>query len=257
MRFGHKDEMKKRRRNIKLSVAYDGTNYCGFQYQNPPAIAVQNVLESTLEQIFGDSIEMAAAGRTDAGVHAYEQVVNFFTDGQIPLDRIPIAANALLPTDITVLKAEEADRDFSARHSAKRKTYVYKILNAPLPDPFLRNGAWHIRKQLDLLAMSECMEMIEGTHDFSSFKASGGADMNPVRTMYEASLVANGDIVELSFSANGFMYHMVRNIVGTLVNVGMGRTSVMDFASIMASLDRKKAGATAPARGLYLLKVEY
>lgn len=257
MRQEHKSEMKKRRRNVKLTVAYDGTNYHGFQFQNPPVIAVQNVLEEILEKVFGDTIEMAAAGRTDAGVHAYGQVVNFFTDGRIPLDKVPMAANSLLPPDIVVMRAEEVDRDFSARHSSKSKTYIYKILNSPLPDPFLRNSAWHIKKQLDVTAMSECLAMLEGTHDFSAFRASGGPDVSPVRSIYGAKLSQEGNIIELSFFANGFLYHMVRNMVGTLVNVGLGRTSVLRFKEIMDGLDRTKAGATAPAQGLYLYKVNY
>lgn len=257
MRAEHKEEMKKRRRNVKLLVAYDGTNYHGFQYQNPPIIAVQNVLEEVLEKVFGDSIEMAASGRTDAGVHAYGQVVNFFTDGNIPLERVPMAANSLLPDDIVILKAEEADREFSARHSAKSKTYIYKILNDTLPDPFLRNSAWHIKKKLNIDAMRECLNILEGKHDFSAFRASGGPDVSPVRTIYEAKLTEKGNIIELSFFADGFLYHMVRNMVGTLANVGMGRTSAAKFKEIMDSLDRKKAGATAPAQGLYLYQVNY
>lgn len=257
MRQAHKIEMKKRRRNIKLTISYDGTKYHGFQYQNPPVTAVQNVLESVLEKVFGDTIEMAASGRTDAGVHAYGQVVNFFTDGRIPVDKIPMASNSLLPDDIVVLKAEEVDRDFSARHSAKSKKYIYKVYNSPLPDPFLRNFAWHIKKQLDTAAMMECLKLLEGTHDFSAFKASGGPDVSPVRTIYEALLLQEGNIIELSFFANGFLYHMVRNMVGTLVNVGLGRTSINRFKEIMEGLDRTKAGATAPAQGLYLYEVNY
>ena len=183
MRQEHKEEMKKRARNVRLTVAYDGTAYHGFQYQNPPVIAVQNVLEEVLERGFGDTIEMAASGRTDAGVHAYGQVVNFFTDGTIPLENVPRAANSLLPEDIAVLEAEEADRDFSARHSAKSKTYIYKILNSALPDPFLRNNAWHIMKKLDIEAMRLCLDMLKGTHDFSAFRAAGGPPVSPVRTI--------------------------------------------------------------------------
>lgn len=265
MRAEHKEIMKARKKNVRLLVAYDGTNYHGFQYQNPPIIAVQNVLEEVLEKVFGDKIELAASGRTDAGVHALGQVVNFFTDGTIPLERVPMAANSLLPADITILEAIEAERDFSARHSAKSKTYIYKILNSQLPDPFLRNSAWYIRKPLDIVKMQECLKILEGRHDFSAFRATGGADVSPVRTIFEASLkikktsrcFADEKIIELSFFADGFLYHQVRNMVGTLVNVGMGRTSVLRFKEIMDGLDRTKAGATAPAQGLYLKQVDY
>ena len=274
MRQEHKAEMKARKRNVRLLVAYDGTNYHGFQYQNPPVIAVQNVLEEVLEKIFGDKIEMAASGRTDAGVHALGQVVNFFTDGTIPLERVPMAANSLLPSDITILEAQEADRDFSARHSAQSKSYIYKILNALRPYPFLRNSAWHIKKELDIASMEKCLKMLEGKHDFSAFRATGGPDVSPVRNIFSAKLkisdreklpyengywnnTDNGKIIEMRFFADGFLYHQVRNMVGTLANVGMGRTSAEKFKEIFEGLDRTKAGATAPAQGLYLEKVNY
>ena len=239
MKPEHKEIMKARKRNIRLTVSYDGTAYNGFQRQNPPQIAVQNVLEEKLQQVCGDTIELAASGRTDAGVHALGQVVNFFTDGRIPVDRLPRAVNSILPPDIVVLEAAEADRDFSARHSAKSKTYIYRILQGYIPDPFERNYNLN------------CI------HDFSAFRAAGGPPVSPVRTIYEAGLKQQGRIVELSFFANGFLYHMVRNLVGTLANVGLGWTSVERFKEIMESLDRNQAGATAPAQGLYLYKVNY
>ena len=257
MKPEHKEIMKARRRNIRLTVSYDGTAYNGFQRQNPPQVAVQNVLEEKLAAVCGDSVELAASGRTDSGVHAMGQVVNFFTDGTIPLDRLPRAVNSILPPDIVVLDAAEADRDFSARHSAKSKIYIYRILQGYIPDPFARNYSWNIHKELDTESMKECLRMIEGTHDFSAFRAAGGPPVSPVRTIYEASLEKKGRIVELKCFANGFLYHMVRNLVGTLANVGMGRTSVQRFGEIMASLDRNQAGATAPAQGLYLYKVNY
>ena len=257
MKPEHKEIMKARRRNIRLTVSYDGTAYNGFQRQNPPQVAVQNVLEEKLSAVCGDSVELAASGRTDSGVHAIGQVVNFFTDGTIPLDRLPRAVNSILPPDIVVLEAAEADRDFSARHSAKSKIYIYRILQGYIPDPFERNYSWNIHKELDTDSMEKCLRMIEGTHDFSALRAAGGPPVSPVRTIYEASLEKKGRIVELKFFANGFLYHMVRNLVGTIANVGMGRTSVQRFCEIMVSLDRNQAGATAPARGLYLYKVNY
>lgn len=257
MKPEHKEIMKARKRNIRLTVAYDGTNYHGFQRQNPPVVAVQNVLEEKLESVFGDSIELAASGRTDAGVHARGQVVNFFTDGTIPLRNIPRAVNSILPPDIVVLEAQEADRDFSARHSAVSKIYKYRILQGEIPDPFERSYSWNIRKTLDLESMEKCLELIKGKHDFSAFRASGGPPVSPVRNIFDASAARDGRIVELSFWADGFLYHMVRNLVGTLANVGMGWKTVEDFKRIMESLDRKQAGATAPAQGLYLEKVFY
>ncbi len=258
MKPEHKEEMKARRRNICLVLAYDGTNYHGFQRQTPPVVAVQNVLEEKLAQIFGDTIELAAAGRTDAGVHAMGQVVNFFTDGTIPIDRIPQAVNGLLPRDIVIKEAMEMDRDFSARHSAKSKTYIYRIQQGAVPNPFTGRYAWYIRRPLDRTGMRAALSLIEGTHDFTSFRASGGADMSPVRTMYRAELSeAEGNQIEILLHGNGFLYHMVRNIVGTLVNVGLGKFTPEAFGKILEARDRQKASATAPAEGLCLHSVEY
>lgn len=257
MKPEHKKEMKARARNIRLLVAYDGTAYHGFQRQRPPVTGVQNVLEEKLSVVFGDSIELAAAGRTDAGVHAYGQVVNFFTDGPIPVERIVRAANSLLPEDIVICGAAEASRDFSARHSAKSKSYIYRIVQGETPDPFLHRYAWYVRRPLELEAMQRAADELLGTHDFSSFRASGGAEMSPVRTMYEASCRSQGNEIEFRFFANGFLYHMVRNLVGTLVDVGLRRWTVQDFRRIMEACDRQQASATAPAQGLYLEHVNY
>ena len=258
MKKEHKALMKARRRNIALKVAYDGTAYAGFQRQMPPIIAVQNVLEEKLQTIFGDTIELAAAGRTDAGVHAYGQVVNFFTDGTIPTGRIARAANSLLPDDIVIKAAWEADREFSARHSATSKTYLYRIQTGETPDPMTARYAWYIRRPLDIVAMQTALDLILGTHDFSAFRAAGGAPMSPVRTMYEATIgEERPGMLACRIHGSGFLYHMVRNIIGTLANVGLGVLTVDDFARILASNDRKNASATAPARGLYLLKVRY
>ena len=258
MKREHKEEMKSRARNIVLKVAYDGTNYHGFQRQNPPVVAVQNVLEQRLARLFGDSIEMAAAGRTDAGVHAAGQVVNFFTNGGIPTEHIVRAANSILPPDIVVVEAYEGGIDFSARHSAKSKTYLYRIQQGEVPSPFTRAYAWYIRRPLDITKMREALALLVGTHDFSSFRATGGAPMSPVRTLYNADIEEKADgILEFSFHGNGFLYHMVRNIVGTVVHVGLGKLSVERFAGILAAKDRKQASPTAPACGLCLYRVEY
>ncbi len=257
MRQEHKDEMKARARNIALKIAYDGTAYHGFQRQSPPVVAVANVLEKRLAPIFGDSVELAAAGRTDAGVHAYGQVVNFFTNGSIPVENIVRAANSLLPNDIVVKAAAEAPRDFSARHSARSKTYLYRLHQGSTPNPMKVRYSWHVGESLDTRAMEEALEEILGTHDFSSFRAAGGKPMSPVRTMYEAKLMAEGEDITLRIHGNGFLYHMVRNLVGTLVNLGKGRLTVEDFRQILAARDRQKASPTAPAQGLYLLEVYY
>ena len=262
MRVEHKTEMKSRQRNIALTVAYDGTNYHGFQRQSPPTIAIQNILEDKLQKIFGDTIELAAAGRTDAGVHALGQVVNFFTDGTIPIDKIPLASIGVLPDDIVVRDAKEVDFNFSARHSAKSKIYIYRIQLGTVANPFTSRYAWHIRYPLDVEDMKAALSILVGTHDFSTFRAAGGAPMSPVRTIFEADVNIDDDfykssILTIKIHANGFLYHMARNIVGSLVAVGRGRYSVDDFKNIFDSRDRNKAAPTAPAHGLCLYKVFY
>ena len=258
MRPEHVDQMKARARNIALKVAYDGTNYHGFQRQTPPVLAVQNVLERALAKVCGEQVELAAAGRTDAGVHAYGQVVNFFTDGRIPTERLPRAVNGLLPPDIVVTAAWEAARDFSARHSATGKTYVYRIEQCTVPNPFTRSYVWQIFQPLDHDAMRAVLALLVGTHDYSSFRAAGGAPMSPVRTLDEIRLDEDeGGRLSCCLHGNGFLYHMVRNIMSAVVSVGLGRISTERFAEIFAARDRRLVPPTAPACGLYLLSVDY
>ena len=250
--------MKARARNIALTVAYDGTNYHGFQRQTPPVVAVQNVLERALAKVCGEDVELAAAGRTDAGVHAYGQVVNFFTDGRIPVARLPRAVNGLLPPDIVVKEAWEAGRDFSARHSATGKAYVYRLEECTVPNPFTRSYAWQIFQPLDYDAMRAALALLVGAHDYSSFRAAGGVPMSPVRTLDEIRLTEEGaGRLSCYLHGNGFLYHMVRNIMSTVVNVGLGRISAERFAAIFAARDRRLASPTAPACGLYLVSVDY
>ena len=262
MRFEHKQAMKLRRRNIALTVAYDGTNYNGFQWQSPPRVAVQNVLEERLEKIFGDKIELAAAGRTDSGVHAFGQVVSFFTDGRIDVEKIPIAASCVLPSDIVVREAREVARDFSALHSAKSKIYLYRILRGAASNPFFNRFAWHIFRPLDVEAMGTALNVLIGTHDYSSFRAAGGApNMNPVRTIYAAELfeenLFGGDCLTIKLHASGFLYHMARNIVALVVAVGRGKINLEEFQKIFDTCNRSLVPATAPACGLCLQKVFY
>ncbi|MPN18991.1 tRNA pseudouridine synthase A [bioreactor metagenome] len=200
---------------------------------------------------------MTGAGRTDAGVHAYGQVISFLTSGTIPAERIPLAARTILPDDIVVLSGEDVGPDFNARFSARGKIYIYRIFQNKLPDPFYRNYAWHIPKPLNVQAINNAAQVIVGTHDFSAFRAAGGDAKNPVRTIFEASCHAEGQMLEFKFWGNGFLYHMVRNLVGTLVDVGLGKIDQAGFAAILAGCDRKRAGVTAPPQGLYLQQVFY
>jgi len=248
--------MEKSQRNIKLTIAYDGTNYHGFQRQTN-AVTIQQILEEKLGKLFGHQIKVAGAGRTDAGVHAYGQVVNFYTTGSIPVEKIPLAARGIMPPDIVVLKAELAEPRFHARISAKGKTYIYRLYYDKLSNPFHRYYAWHVYHPIDVEAMHQAAQIVVGTHDFSAFRAAGGVAKNPVRTILEASCLSKNGIVEFSFTGTGFLYHMVRNLVGTLVNVGAGKICAQRFAEILASCDRHQAGATAPPQGLYLKDVYY
>ena len=251
-------------RNIALKIAYDGTNYHGFQRQLPitkSTLAIQNVLEDKLQKIFNSKIELAAAGRTDAGVHAFGQVVNFSTDGTIPIDKIPIAASGLLPDDIVVLEAWEAEPDFNARHSAKSKIYIYRILTGRVSNPFVNRYAWHIHYPLNVEAMRKALSILIGRHDFSAFRAAGGVPMSPVRTIFSAGVDFDDfygiEAMTIKIHANGFLYHMARNIVGSLVAVGRGRFNVEDFKRIFEGCDRNKAAPTAPPHGLCLYEVFY
>ena len=215
-------------------------------------------MEERLAKIFGEKIEMIGSGRTDAGVHAIGQIVNFFTDGRIEIEKIPYAASGALPPDIVVVDAWEVDRDFSALHSAKSKIYIYKILNSKVANPFLKNFAWHIRFSLDVELMKAALKIIEGTHDFSAFKAASSTNMNPVRTIYAAELFfETAEILIIKIHASGFLYHMARNIVAAAVEVGRRRMTLENFKKIFESGDRKLFPATAPAHGLYLYKVFY
>ncbi len=188
MKTTSKAEMKSRRRNIALIVAYDGTNYNGFQRQNFPSVAVQNILEDKLAKIFGERIEITASGRTDTGVHALGQVVNFFTDGRIDVEKIPLAASSVLPPDIVVKKAWEADRNFSALHSAKSKAYIYRIQRGATLNPFTARFTWHIPYALDVDKMKTALNVLIGEHNFSTFKAASNVQRDPVRKIFSAEI---------------------------------------------------------------------
>ena len=242
-------------RNIALVLSYDGADYHGFQRQKN-AVAVQNVLEEKLAYIFNEDITLSAAGRTDTGVHALNQVVSFFTEGKIPTEKIVQATNAILPKDIAIKKSIEMPMDFNARYSVKRKTYFYKIYIGDTPNPFFRNYAWHISK-LDLNIMEEALNILKGEHDFSSFVAAGSNKKSNVRNMYEANLTQNFDIIKFTFTADGFLYHQVRNIIGALKFLGEKRLTLTKFNEIFQAKNRKLAPPTAPPNGLYLAAVEY
>lgn len=243
-------------RNIKLVLSYEGTKYFGWQIQKQSP-TIQEILEKTLFRITGERVRVIGSGRTDSGVHAIAQVCNFRTHTYLSPEIIKRALNALLPKDIHIKDACICDDGFHARYSAKSKTYQYRILNQKEPDIFIRRYVWHIPFPLNLEPMKECCSMLQGPHDFSAFKSSGSGNKNPIRNMMRADTFRDNKMIIFEFEADGFLRHMVRNIVGTIVDVGKGRITVKDFKNIFTSLDRKKAGIKAPPQGLFLKEVKY
>lgn len=243
-------------RRIKLTVAYDGTAYHGFQRQQN-ALAVQQVLEERLAPLFGHELRMTGAGRTDTGVHARGQVVHFDTEGRIPTERIPRAARGMLPTDMAVVSAEEADPSFHARRSAVAKRYLYRLRQDAPESPFGRHYTWMVSKKLNVAAMKKATEYILGEHDFSSFRAVGSAPVQPVRTIFSAGWQAEGNLLTFHVCGNGFLYHMVRNLVGAFAAVGRGELLVDEFAALVEAKDRSLAPPTAPPQGLFLQEIFY
>ncbi|MBX5435828.1 MAG: tRNA pseudouridine(38-40) synthase TruA [Alicyclobacillaceae bacterium] len=243
-------------RNIKLTIAYDGTDFHGFARQRGLR-TVQGVLEEALERVLGRPTQVNGSGRTDAGVHARAQVVNWTQEYGPPPERYPVLLQRLLPPDIVPLEAAEAVPAFHARYSALRKTYRYTIHQAPVEDVFTRRYTWHVPQRLDLDAMRAAAAYLVGEHDFTSFCAAATPVENKVRTIERIRLDVRGSYVDLWCTGNGFLQHMVRIIAGTLVDVGMGRIRPCEMPAILAARDRRAAGQTAPARGLVLWQVEY
>jgi len=244
-------------RNIKLTIAYDGTAYHGWQIQEN-ARTIQGVLQEKIGVITGERISLIGSGRTDAGVHALGQVANFRTESRIPRDALKRGVNSLTPDDIAIQRVEEVGYDFHARYSARSKLYEYRILNSPVPSPIQRNFSWHVSQRLNLSKIQEAAGTLVGTHDFSSFRSAQSDNLNPMRTLMTLEIGKRRDrMLTIRIRSNGFLKHMVRNIVGTLVDVGRGRLSPEEFEAIRDARDRTKAGMTAPPHGLFLMEVEY
>ncbi len=243
-------------RNIALVVSYDGTAYHGWQCQ-PDLKTAQQVLQEKIENIVNHGIKIYGGARTDSGVHAFGQTVNFFTESSIDLRGLTRGLNSLLPDDIRIMNAREVDENFHARYSAKSKIYVYSILNAPFNSPFYSRYVWHIPFELDVSGMNDAIRLIVGEHDFSAFKKKNELYRSVVREVLKSGVKRKGDFVYVIVEATGFLRYMVRNIVGTLVLVGSGKINEEDFKTVLESKDREKAGPTAPARGLFLRKIKY
>ena len=241
---------------IFIKIEYDGTNYCGWQIQ-PNAISVQQKIEQAILHLTGESVLVTGSGRTDSGVHALGQIAHFDTDSNIPPSKFSSALNQFLPDDIKVVESWQVDDNMHARFSAKRKTYRYKIYISKQPRPLMDRYATRVEFNLDEQAMKAACKQFIGRHDFSCFLASGSEVKDTVREIYFADVQQNGQEIIFTVSGNGFLYNMVRIMMGTLVKVGAGKLSVSELGEILLSGDRKKAGITMPPQGLTLVSVDY
>ena len=254
-------------RQIKLILQYDGTDYSGWQVQDNQS-TIQGLLEDSVFAITGERTRITGASRTDAGVHAFAQTAAFKTESRLTPQVFLRAINAKIPQDIRVINAEESSADFHPRYSAKDKTYSYLIARAADYSVFLRRYSWQMHYQLNADAMREAADYLAGTHDFSSFRASGCGSKNPVRTISKIevsefpsiefmSFKFNVPLIKISIQANAFLRHMVRNIVGMMAEIGRGRHPASHMKEVLCLKDRRFSGPTAPANGLFLEEINY
>ncbi|HEY1676120.1 MAG TPA: tRNA pseudouridine(38-40) synthase TruA [Candidatus Sulfotelmatobacter sp.] len=249
-------------RNLKLILSYDGSEFSGWQVQ-PDANTVQGTLASAIGRITGEKVLPQGSGRTDAGVHALAQVVTFVTESSVPTENFVKALNDVLPASVRVLEAVEVPAGFHARHSARAKTYRYRIYRSAICPPFLARYVWHYPYPLDVKAMAQAAGLVAGERDFTSFAAvdpergSGGEAVSNVRTIFSSAWELTGEELVYTVRGSGFLHHMVRNLVGTFILVGKGTLQPDGVTEILQARSRSAAGATAPASGLCLVGVEY
>jgi len=244
-------------RNIKLTIQYDGTRYSGWQFQKN-AKSIQDTIEKAVKTITGKHSRLIGSGRTDSGVHAKAQVANFKTNSKIPLKNIQMALNSALPGDIVISKIDEVPIDFNAQHNAVSKLYCYTIYNNDFVDPLIRNFAAKCFYKLDISAMRSSAKFFLGRHDFKSFQTNdGGGEKDTVRTIKEIKIEKRGDLIYIYIEADGFLYNMVRSIVGTLIEIGRGKLESDSVKHMLAKRDRRCSGPTVPAKGLCLISVKY
>ncbi|HOF57994.1 MAG TPA: tRNA pseudouridine(38-40) synthase TruA [Syntrophorhabdaceae bacterium] len=243
-------------RNIVLVVSYDGTAYHGWQCQ-PGLATIQQTLQEKIEKIVNHKVKIYGGARTDSGVHAFGQTLNFLTTSAIGLTGLERGLNSQLPPDIRIRYAREEDDLFHARYSAKSKIYIYTIMNVQYNSPFYERYVWHIPYRLNDASMNAAVKNIIGVHDYSAFKKKDEIYQTAVREILKAGVKRRGNFIYVLVEATGFLRYMVRNIVGTLMLVGSNKLTVEDFKRILESKDREKAGPTAPARGLFLREIKY
>lgn len=243
-------------KRIRLSVAYDGTNYHGWQIQ-PNGITIESELNRCLTELLGEEIQVIGASRTDSGVHALGNIAVFDTQARMPGDKFAYALNQRLPEDIRIQKAEEVAPDFHPRHVKSRKTYEYRIYRAQFPMPVKRLYSLFTYHELDVAAMRQAAAFLVGEHDFASFCQAGAQVETTVRTIYSLEVLEEGPDLVIRVCGNGFLYNMVRIIAGTLLEVGRGRRKPGEMADVLAAKDRSAAGPTAPAHALMLMKYEF
>lgn len=243
-------------RNIWLTISYDGSSFAGFQRQEN-GLAVQEVIEQVLLRLTGKKTTLYFVARTDAGVHAWAQECTFYTDSSIPGDRFQFAMNAYLPLSVRVRKSQEMPEDFSVRRKNTGKTYGYLLSTSREAPPFLRRYMWACGKKPDLSKMRKAADVLMGTHDFTSFRGNNSVPSDPRRTIHDITILEDGDLIRLYVTGDGFLYHMVRNIAGALLDAGLGKKTPEDLRRILEAKDRRLLGMTAPAAGLSLLKVYF
>ena len=254
--MGNTPENEKTLRRIKLTVAYDGTNYVGWQTQ-PNGVSIEEKLDGAVSRLTGQPTRVIGASRTDSGVHALGAVCTFDTDMRMPGEKFTFALNEYLPDDIVIQESCEVSPDFHPRYDAKGKIYEYRILNRRLPLPARRFDTYFCYKALDVARMDEAARYLEGTHDFTSFASPHYTAKTTIRTLYECSVTKDNDIITIRVKGDGFLYNMVRIIAGTLIRVGAGAIESVRMPDILEAKDRDAAGPTAPAKGLTLVKTLY
>ncbi|MGH7962697.1 MAG: tRNA pseudouridine(38-40) synthase TruA [Candidatus Binatia bacterium] len=242
--------------HLKLTLEYDGTSYHGWQLQKN-AVTIQGTLESVLTRLLNEPIRLRVAGRTDAGVHALGQVASFKSEKVTDVSRFQRGLNALLPKDIVVTQVEEVPDTFNPRRDALSRRYLYRIWNRPWPSAVWARYSWHVSFLLNPDTMNQAAALLIGDHDFSSFQGTDSVERNPQRTVLRSTIRCEADFLVYEVESRSFLRHMVRNIVGTLVDVGRGALSFEDFAGIFAAHDRTRAGLNAPPQGLFLVEVKY